>query len=70
MVVALCSIVEQALVLPECLAKDSHHVVLLHVGSSNHGVRHSHILGVVLVVVNAESLSNINVHQNLICFHF
>jgi hypothetical protein len=55
-VIALRSIVEETLVLSECFAKDGDNIILLHVGSSNHRVGNSHVLGMVLVVVNAQGL--------------
>ena len=61
--IALRSIVEETLVLSECFAKDGDNIILLHVGSSNHRVGNSHVLGMVLVVVNAQGLISMQHYQ-------
>ena len=55
-VIALSSVIEEALVGAVCLAQDGHDIFLLQVGASDHGVGYCDVLGVMLVVVDAKSL--------------
>ena len=56
MIIALSRIIEEALVLPVRLAKNRDDVILLHICASNHRIRNSDVLSVMLIVVNLESL--------------
>ena len=55
-VVALCGVVEQPLVLAVGVSEDGDDVLALEFGAGHHGVGGGHVLGVVLVVVDAEGL--------------